>query len=72
MAENKKPPLGIPPYGIITTMRIKDIVKAMDRYIEDGNINTYLFTIWAKELICQCELLEKMERGSNDSQDNNI
>lgn len=66
MAENKKPPLGIPPYGITTIMRMKDIVKAMDRYIESGNINTNLFAIWAKELICQCELLDKMERGSDE------
>ena len=66
-----RPPLGIPPYEITAYLRIKDIVKAMDRYIEADLMNNNLFLNWAKEIICQIELLEKMNEKDEEKTDDN-
>lgn len=64
--ENNKPPLGVPPYTVATPLRMKDLIEAMHRQVEADRMDLNRLTIWAKELICQCELLDKMEGGSNE------
>ena len=64
--EYTKPPLGIKPGYIATEQRIADLVAAMQRQIGNNKmdeITTILLKMWAKEIILQAELLEKLNKG---------
>jgi hypothetical protein len=64
--ENKRPPLGTPPWYITARMRLKDLNNAINRYLEEDHINTTCIKEWAKEIIAQCELMEKMDRKGDE------
>lgn len=61
-----RPPLGTPPWYIISRLRVKDLNEAITRYLQEDHINTYCIKEWAKEIIAQCELMEKMDKTGVD------
>jgi len=57
----EKAPLGAVPFSIQVDGRIKDLAGAIDRYADYSSGAKYLsMRRWAKEIILQCDLAEKM------------
>ena len=56
-----KPPIGTKPYYIVAGGRIHELVGAIDRYAGSPNRNLEAMRSWAREIIAQCDLIEKME-----------
>ena len=57
----EKAPLGTVPFSIQVDGRIKDLAGAINRYADIGGGTKYLsMRRWAKEIILQCDLAEKM------------
>ena len=58
-APTEKPPLGVEPYYIPAESRIKDLAQAIWQNVDTGN--TGCIRLWAREIIEQCGLIERME-----------
>lgn len=59
-----KPPLGVKPGHIATEQRIADLIAAMQRQIDNNamdEITIILLKMWAKEIVLQAELLERLK-----------
>lgn len=54
-----KPPLGAPPAYIRCEARIKELADAISRASDEGRNYPGHIMIWAKEIIWQCEIMEK-------------
>lgn len=61
--DSDKRPLGVPPYYINVSARIAELSEAIYRYAgEPMRSSTPLIKEWAKEIVAQCDLVEKMEK----------
>ena len=61
--DSDKRPLGATPYFINASARIAKLSEAIYRYSgEPMRSSTPLIKEWAKEIIAQCDLVEKMEK----------
>lgn len=58
--QNKKPILGVKPCYIASYSRITDLAEAIVRHSNECERQD-LIKMWAKEIVAQCDLLEKME-----------
>lgn len=56
-----KPPLGAIPAYIPAENRIKELAEAIARTSAEGRVYTGHITMWAREIILQCELMEKIK-----------
>lgn len=56
-----KPPLGAAPAYISAENRIKELADAISRTSEQGRFYTGHITLWAREIILLCELMEKIK-----------
>lgn len=56
-----KPPEGAKPYYIVAGNRIHELAEAIDRYSDTPKGNLSCIKKWAKEIIAQCDLIEKCE-----------
>ncbi len=57
-----KPPLGAPPAFIRCEERIKELADAISRASDEGRNYTGHITLWANEIIWQCEIMEKADK----------
>ena len=55
----EKPPIGTAPYYVPAESRIKDLAQAIWQNVDTGN--TVCIRLWAREIIEQCGLIERME-----------
>ena len=60
-SNDKKPPLGAKPYYIASGDRIHELAEAINRHAGSPNRNLDYMRKWAREIIAQCDLIEKME-----------
>jgi hypothetical protein len=58
--DSLKPLLGCCTYDIVTSSRILELSQAINRYSDYADKNTDLIRKWAKEIILQCDFLDKM------------
>lgn len=56
----EKPPIGIKPYYIVSCERINALAEAIQRYSTTKNYKA--IELWAEEIICYCDFLEKMKK----------
>ncbi len=61
----EKPPIGVKPYYIASCERINDLAEAIQRYSATSKYK--VIKLWAEEVICHCDLLEKMCEQKADS-----
>ena len=54
-----KPPLGAPPTYVHAEVRIRELAEAIARTAIEGCSYTGTITMWAKEIIDQCALMDK-------------
>ena len=57
----EKPPLGCATFDMIAGDRIHELSSAIDRYSSESKDNIDLIRKWAKEIILQCDLIDKMK-----------
>ena len=62
MEDYTKPPLGAPPAFISAESRIKELAEAISRASCAGRNYTGHITLWAKEIIWQCEIMQKVDK----------
>jgi ribulose 1,5-bisphosphate carboxylase large subunit-like protein len=56
-----KPPLGASPAYIPAENRIKELAEAITRTSIEGRNYTGHISMWAREIIMQCEIMEKIK-----------
>jgi hypothetical protein len=61
MNDYTKPPLGASPAYISAENRIKELAEAISRASVEGRNYIGHITLWAKEIIWQCEIMQKSE-----------
>ena len=61
MNDYTKPPLGASPAYITAENRIKELAEAISRASVEGRNYTGHITLWAKEIIWQCEIIQKSD-----------
>ena len=66
--QRSKPHLGVKPYWMVAWSRISDLVEAIERQYEDANGNAELVELWAREIVLQCQILNRL-KGQNDDTD---
>ena len=59
-----KIPIGTKPYYIAASDRIEELSQAINRYVYLPH-STECIKKWAKEIIYQCELIEKLDADKN-------
>lgn len=55
-----KPEIGVKPYYIVAEERIKELSEAIVRSYNDETMTGQII-VWAKEIICQCEILDTVK-----------
>ena len=63
----KKPPLGVCPARVATGKRIDDLAQAISRYAAEADIHTNQISLWAKEIVLQCTLIDQMKETEADT-----
>lgn len=64
MQDLRKPPIGTKPYWIGASKRISELCEAIKRYTDySAARSTDLIKLWAKEIVMQCEIIEKMREN---------
>jgi hypothetical protein len=63
-AMNPKPPLGLTPRWLLDLQRTKEILAAMDRYVEAGQFIPEEWTDELNELICCKRLSSRFHMAS--------
>ncbi|BDZ81393.1 hypothetical protein [Claveliimonas bilis] len=62
MQELGKPPIGAPPYWYIGRERITELCRAIEEYAVYSTLESAgTMKMWAKEIVMQCEMIEKMK-----------
>lgn len=61
-----RPPVGASPDWCILPLRIKDLSDAISRFSESDRIGndksvTKFMRIWATEIICHCDTLDRLQ-----------
>lgn len=67
MSNYVRAPLGTEPYYIAADRRVIALAKAIERYAtlaERGK--TKIMREWAKEIICQCDLIDNMQEENDE------
>lgn len=63
MNENK-PTLGVKPYYIAAEIRIAELADCIIRHVGDEYpADTEHITVWAREIVQQCNLIRAMQEG---------
>ena len=62
MNDYTKPPLGASPAYISAENRIKELAEAISRASVEGRYYTGHITLWAKEIIWQCDIMQKSDK----------
>ncbi len=62
MQELGKPPIGAQPYWYIGRERIMELCRAIEEYAVYSTLESVgTMKMWAKEIVLQCEMIEKMK-----------
>lgn len=64
--QQSKPPLGVKPYWMVAWSRISDLAEAIERQYEDANGNAELVELWAREIVLQCQILNRLKESNNE------
>lgn len=62
MNDYTKPPLGAEPYYVAAAQRILELAQAIERASEEIRNYPGHVSLWAKEIIIQCDVLKMMEK----------
>lgn len=62
-----KPPLGVKPYWMVAWSRISDLAEAIERQYEDASGNAELVELWAREIILQCQILNRLKEQKDET-----
>ena len=61
-----KQPNGIRPATVAAWSRISDLIDAIRRQYEAVDGNNKMCEIWAKEIVIQCQIIEKFKEDEHD------
>lgn len=64
--KQSKPPLGVKPYWMVAWSRISDLIEAIEGQYEDASGNAELVELWAREIVLQCQILNRLKESNNE------